>query len=65
MKRLVAALQTYLAIRKRDDYTSRFITCVTSGSTPMAAVDWDAATASLASGSLPCSAVLTELKPGT
>jgi hypothetical protein len=39
----------------RDDFTSRFITFGTNGSTPMAAIDWDAATASLASGSLPCS----------
>ena len=39
----------------RDDFTSRFITCGTNGSTPMAAIDWDAATASLASGGLPCS----------
>jgi hypothetical protein len=39
----------------RDDFTSRFITCGTNGSTPMAAIDWDAATASLANGGLPCS----------
>jgi hypothetical protein len=44
-----------LTVGKRDDFTSRFITYGTSGSTPMAAIDWDAATASLASGNLPCS----------
>ena len=39
----------------RDDFTSRFITCGTNGSTPMAAIDWDAAITALANGSLPCS----------
>jgi hypothetical protein len=42
----------------RDDFTSRFITTGTSisdGATPMAAVDWGAATAALNAGELPCS----------
>ena len=42
----------------RDDFTSRFITAGTSisdGTTPMAAIDWDAATAALHAGELPCS----------
>ncbi len=40
----------------RDDFTSRFIDHSTSGGTPMAAIDWDAAITALASGALPCSA---------
>jgi hypothetical protein len=39
----------------RDDFTSRFIDHGTSGGTPMAAIDWDAAATALASGDLPCS----------
>ena len=39
----------------RGDFTARFITCGTSGGTPMAAIDWDAAITALASGGLPCS----------
>jgi hypothetical protein len=39
----------------RDDFTARFITCGTSGGTPMAAIDWDAAITALNSGGLPCS----------
>jgi hypothetical protein len=39
----------------RDDFTSRFISHATSGTTPMAAIDWAAATAALHSGELPCS----------
>jgi hypothetical protein len=39
----------------RDDFTSRFIDHGTSGGTPMAAVDWDAAVTTLTSGGLPCS----------
>ena len=39
----------------RDDFTSRFIEHGTSGGTPMAAIDWDAAVTALASGDLPCS----------
>jgi hypothetical protein len=42
----------------RDDFTSRFITLATSisdGTTPMAAIDWDAAITALHAGELPCS----------
>jgi hypothetical protein len=39
----------------RDDFTSRFISHGTSGTTPMAAIDWAAATAALDAGELPCS----------
>jgi hypothetical protein len=39
----------------RGDFTSRFIDHGTSGSTPMAAIDWDAAVTALANGDLPCS----------
>jgi hypothetical protein len=42
----------------RDDFTSRFVTVATSisdGTTPMAAIDWDAAIAALQAGELPCS----------
>jgi hypothetical protein len=43
---------------RRDDFTSRFITVATSisdGTTPMAAIDWNAAIAALHAGELPCS----------
>jgi len=42
----------------RDDFTSRYITVATSisdGTTPMAAIDWDAAITALHAGELPCS----------
>jgi hypothetical protein len=39
----------------REDFTRRFIEHGTSGGTPMAAIDWDAAITALASGDLPCS----------
>ena len=39
----------------RDDFTSRFTEHGTSGGTPMAAIDWDAAITALTSGDLPCS----------
>ena len=39
----------------RDDFTSRFIDHGTSGGTPMAAIDWDAAITALHAGELPCS----------
>ena len=39
----------------RDDFTSRFISHGTSGTTPRAAIDWAAATAALHAGELPCS----------
>jgi hypothetical protein len=40
----------------RDDFTTRFIQHGTSGGTPMAAIDWDAAATALNNGQLPCSA---------
>ena len=49
---LLIANETFL---HRDDFTSRFIEYGTSGGTPVAAIDWDAATAALASGGLLCS----------
>ena len=39
----------------RDDFTSRFISHATSGTTPMAVIDWAAATAALHVGEMPCS----------
>jgi hypothetical protein len=39
----------------RDDFTSRFIEHGTSGGTPMAAIDWDAAITALHAGGLPAS----------
>jgi hypothetical protein len=42
----------------RDDFTSRFIEhgiSISDGTTPMAAIDWDAATTALRNGELPCS----------
>jgi hypothetical protein len=42
----------------RRDFTSRFIeqgTSITDGTTPMAAIDWNAAITALNSGDLPCS----------
>jgi hypothetical protein len=39
----------------RDDFTAWFITRGTSGDTPMAAIDWEAAITALNSGGLPCS----------
>ena len=39
----------------RGDFTTRFITRGTSGGTSMAAIDWDAVTAALNNGDLPCS----------
>jgi hypothetical protein len=42
----------------RDDFTSRFIkhgTSISDGTTPMAAIDWDAAITTLSAGGLPCS----------
>jgi hypothetical protein len=40
----------------RDDFTGRFIEHGTSNGSPMAAIDWEAAIAAIASGHLPCSA---------
>ena len=42
----------------RDDFATRFIehgTSITDGTTPMAAIDWDAAITALQTGELPCS----------
>jgi hypothetical protein len=39
----------------RDDFTSQFIDPSTSGGTPMAAIDWDAAVTAITAGALPCS----------
>ena len=49
---LLASNGTFL---HRDDFTSRFIQHGTSGGTPMAAIDWEAAITALTSGDLPCS----------
>jgi hypothetical protein len=52
---LLIASRTFL---HRDDFTSRFITIATSisdSTTPMAAIDWDAAITALHAGALPCS----------
>ena len=51
----VALLTSNGTFLRRDNFTSRFIEHGTSGGTPMAAIDWDAAAAALASGDLPCS----------
>jgi hypothetical protein len=51
----VALLTSNGTFLHRDDFTNRFIEHATSGGTPMAAIDWDAAVAALASGDLPCS----------
>ena len=40
---------------RRGDFTTRFITCGTSGDTPFAAIDWDAAITALNGSGLPCS----------
>jgi hypothetical protein len=50
---LLIANGTFL---RRDDFTARFIEHGTSGGTPMAAIDWDAAITALHAGELPCSA---------
>jgi hypothetical protein len=58
VKRLLTASTTGLAIRKRGDFTSRFIetgTSISDDTTPMADIDWDAAITALTSGDLPCS----------
>ncbi len=49
---LLVAEGTFL---RRDDFTTRFIEHGTSSRTAMAAIDWDAATAALHAGELPCS----------
>lgn len=50
---LLIAEGTFL---RRGDFTTRFIEHGTSGGTPMAAIDWDAAITALHAGELPCSA---------
>jgi hypothetical protein len=52
---LLISNRTFL---RRDDFTTRFIelgTSITDGTTPMAAIDWDAAITALRVGGLPCS----------
>ena len=51
----IALLISNRTFLHRGDFTSRFIDHGTSGSTPMAAIDWDAAVTALADGDLPCS----------
>src|SRR6266568_1229492 len=51
----------------RDDFAGAFVhtgVSITDGITKMAQIDWPAAIAALDAGSLPCSAVLTELTTG-
>ena len=47
---LLISNETFL---HRDDLTSRFISHGTSGTTPMAAIDWNAAITALNDGELP------------
>jgi hypothetical protein len=52
---LLSAEGTFL---RRDDFTSRFIehgTSISDGTTPTAAIDWDAAATALHGGEIPCS----------
>ena len=49
----VTLLITNGTFLRRDDFTSRFIEHGTGSGTPMAAIDWDAATTALASGKPP------------
>ncbi len=51
----VALLTSNGTFLRRDDFTSKFIHHGTSGATPMAAIDWDAAITALTSSRLPCS----------
>jgi hypothetical protein len=54
----VALLISNGAFLHRDDFATRFITTgtsITDGTTPMAAIDWDAAITALHAGELPCS----------
>lgn len=51
----VALLIANGAFLRRDDFTSHFIEHGTSGGTPMAAIDWDAAITALNGSGLPCS----------
>lgn len=54
----VALLISHGTFLHRDDFATRFIehgTSITDGTTPMAAIDWDAAITALQTGELPCS----------
>jgi hypothetical protein len=54
----VALLISNGTFLRRDDFTTRFIehgTSISDGTTPMAAIDWDAAITALNAGELPCS----------
>ena len=54
----VALLITNGTFLHRDDFANRFIehgTSISDGTTPMAAIDWEAAITALQSGELPCS----------
>ena len=54
----VALLTSNGTFLRREDFTSRFIetgTSISDGTTPMAAIDWNAAIAALHAGELPCS----------
>jgi len=54
----VALLTSNGTFLRRDDFTSRFITTgasISDGTTPMAAIGWDAAITALDAGDLPCS----------
>jgi hypothetical protein len=51
----VALLVSNGTFLHRYDFTSRFIEHDTSGATPMAAIDWEAAITALDNGGLPCS----------
>ena len=46
----VALLISHGTFLHRDDFTAQFITCGTSGDTPMAAIDWEAAIIALTGG---------------
>jgi hypothetical protein len=54
----VALLAGNGSFLRRDDFTNRFIehgTSISDGTTPMAAIDWEAAITALQAGELPCS----------
>lgn len=54
----VALLTSNGTFLLRGDFTSRFIergTSLSDGTTPMAAIDWDAVAAALHAGEIPCS----------
>jgi hypothetical protein len=54
----VALLTAEGTFIRRDDFTGRFIehgTSISDDTTPMAAIDWDAAVTALHAGEIPCS----------